>query len=488
MEEISYNKKLELLERCANLVNDGYGDRGIEVVRSKGKHEYILRIKEEEKPVQKQIPVCEPNLSGLERKYLIETFDSGWISSISPRVKEFEEAFCEFNGSKYGISTTSGTTALHLAVAALDIGKGDEVIIPTFTMVATCNAVLYQGAKPVLVDSEPDTWCMDVEQVKEKITPKTKAIMPVHIYGHSCDMKPIMDLAEDHDLYVIEDCAEAIGTTYRRQRVGTIGTCGCFSFYANKTITCFPPGTKILIKPPRGGKGLSRMKKIENIKIGDEVLSFNINTSQKEFDRVIQVFERDFNGELLKIEFSNHNKISLTPNHPVFVVNKGWVPAEKLKVGDEVIQYKYRGLAWREIATGKSYGDEEKLKEKIKTFVYNPNIKIVKIVKIEREKYKGKVYNIETEKNHNYFAYGILVHNCGEGGIMVTNDDKLAEKARILMNHGFTPGTHFLHHYIGFNFRMTALQAAIGLAQLERVHEFIEIKRRNAMLDYIHPC
>ncbi|MBW2675037.1 MAG: aminotransferase class I/II-fold pyridoxal phosphate-dependent enzyme, partial [Deltaproteobacteria bacterium] len=158
-----------------------------------------------------KIPVCEPDLTELEWKYLLECFDSGWISSIGPMVREFEQKFADWVCCKYGVSTTSGTTALHLAVAALELGPGDEVIIPTFTMVATCNAVLYQGARPVLVDADPETWCMDVEQVKEKISSRTKAIIPVHIYGHACDMKPLLELAEDHGLSIIEDAAEAIG-------------------------------------------------------------------------------------------------------------------------------------------------------------------------------------------------------------------------------------------------------------------------------------
>jgi len=255
-----------------------------------------------------KIPVCEPDLTELEWKYLLECFDSGWISSIGPMVREFEQKFADWVCCKYGVSTTSGTTALHLAVAALELGPGDEVIIPTFTMVATCNAVLYQGARPVLVDADPETWCMDVEQVKEKISSRTKAIIPVHIYGHACDMKPLLELAEDHGLSIIEDAAEAIGTEYEGMRAGGIGRCGCFSFYANKTITC------------------------------------------------------------------------------------------------------------------------------------------------------------------------------GEGGMLVTDDERLAERARILMNHGFTPGTHFLHYHVGFNFRMTSMQAAVGLAQLERIDKLVEAKRRNASL------
>ena len=257
-----------------------------------------------------KISVAEPNIGKKELEYVTDCVKSGWISSIGPKVREFEEKFANWCGCKYGVSTTSGTTSLHLAVAALDIKNGDEVIIPTFTMVATCNAVLYQGGRPILVDATPDTWCMNTDKIQEKITPKTKAIIPVHIYGHSCDIDAIWELAEDYNLYVIEDAAEAIGTGYKGAKAGCIGDVGCFSFYANKLITC------------------------------------------------------------------------------------------------------------------------------------------------------------------------------GEGGMLITHDEDIAKKARILMNHGFSPPPqpHFLHNYVGFNFRMTSLQAAVGLAQMERIDDFLETKRRNAGL------
>ncbi|MFH1663490.1 MAG: DegT/DnrJ/EryC1/StrS family aminotransferase, partial [archaeon] len=183
------------------------------------------------------IHVCEPNIGKKEFEYVKKCFDSNWISSMGPFVKEFEEKFAGFCDTKYGISATSGTTALHLAVASLGIKKGDEVIMPSFTMVATANSVIYAGAKPVLVDSEMDTWNMDVTKIEEKITKKTKAIMPVHTYGHPVDMDPLMEIAEKHGLKVIEDGAEAHGALYKGKKVGSIGDCGCFSFYANKIIT-----------------------------------------------------------------------------------------------------------------------------------------------------------------------------------------------------------------------------------------------------------
>lgn len=253
-----------------------------------------------------KIPVAEPLLVGRELEYVTEAVKSGWISSQGKYIIEFEEKFSKYCGAKYGIVTSSGTTALHLALAALDIGKGDEVIIPAFTMIATANAVTYTGAKPVLVDSELKTWNMNIEGIKEKITPKTKALVVVHTYGHPVDMEPILDLAETKGLYVVEDAAEAHGAEYKRRKTGGLGDVGCFSFYANKIITT------------------------------------------------------------------------------------------------------------------------------------------------------------------------------GEGGIVVTSNEEIAEKARILRAHAFSRDRHFWHRYVGFNYRMSNLQAAIGVAQLENIDKFVEIRRRNA--------
>ena len=183
------------------------------------------------------IPVCVPSLGEKELEYVVDCIKTNWISSKGKYVEEFEEKFAKYCGCKYGITATSGTTALHLALASLDLKKGDKVIMPSFTMIATAFAVIYCGAKPVLVDAEPETWNMDAEKIEEKITDKTKAIMPVHIYGHPCDMDPIMKLAREYDLYVVEDAAEAHGAKYKGKKAGGIGDIGCFSFYANKIIT-----------------------------------------------------------------------------------------------------------------------------------------------------------------------------------------------------------------------------------------------------------
>ncbi len=254
------------------------------------------------------IPVCEPLLGEKEVEYVLDCLKTNWISSKGKYVDIFEEKFARYCGCNYGICTTNGTTALHLALVSAGIKPGDEVIIPTFTMIATAFAIIYTGAKPVFIDSEPETYNMDVTQIEEKITPKTKAIMPVHIYGHPCDMDPIMEVAKKNNLWVIEDAAEAHGAEYKGRKTGGIGHIGCFSFYANKIITT------------------------------------------------------------------------------------------------------------------------------------------------------------------------------GEGGMVVTSDEKIAQKAQSLKDLGHSPDQRFLHTDIAFNYRMTNIQAAIGLAQFERIDELAERRRRNARL------
>jgi perosamine synthetase len=254
------------------------------------------------------IPVNEPLLDGNEKKYLCECIDTGWISSDGPFVKKFEDRFAGYIGCQHGIAVCNGTAALEVAVAAAGIHEGDEVILPSFTIISCAWAVVRLGAIPVFIDAEPETWCMDVNQIEKKITKKTKAIMTVHIYGHPVDMDPVSALAEKYGLFVIEDAAEVHGAEYKGQKCGSLGHIAAFSFYANKIITT------------------------------------------------------------------------------------------------------------------------------------------------------------------------------GEGGMVLTNNEKMAEKALSYRNLAFRPEKRFLHTEAGYNFRMTNLQAAVGLAQMERIDEFIEIKRRNASL------
>lgn len=257
--------------------------------------------------MERFIPVYEPDLSGNELRYITDCVQTSWISSLGEYVRRFEREFADFCGARYGVSVFNGTVALHLALVTLGIGEGDEVIVPTLTFIATANAVTYTGAKPVLVDSEPHTWNLDPARLEEAITPRTKAIIPVHVYGHPVDMEPLLEIARRHGLYVIEDAAEAHGAQYKGRRVGALGDVGCFSFYGNKIVTT------------------------------------------------------------------------------------------------------------------------------------------------------------------------------GEGGMLVTDDARLAERAAILRDHAMSPERRYWHSEVGYNYRMTNLQAAIGVAQMERVHEMIEIKRRNAL-------
>ena len=196
------------------------------------------------------IPVNEPDLSGNEKKYLVECIETGWISSEGPFIKRLEDGIAARVGRKHGVAVCNGTVALDVAIAALGIGAGDEVILPSFTIISCAAAIVRAGAVPVVVDSDPATWNMNVDQVADCITPRTRAIMAVHIYGLPVDMDPLLDLAEKHGLYVIEDAAEVLGQTYRSQRAksrtpagsaekacGSFGNISTFSFYPNKHVT-----------------------------------------------------------------------------------------------------------------------------------------------------------------------------------------------------------------------------------------------------------
>jgi perosamine synthetase len=249
------------------------------------------------------IPVNQPVLDGNEKKYLNECIDTGWISSEGPFIRQFEEKFAALVGRKHGIAVSNGTAALDAAIEALGIGPGDEVIMPTFTIISCIAQIVRAGAKPVLVDSDPITWNMDVGQIEAKITPRTKVIMVVHIFGLPADIGPVLDIARRNKLKVLEDAAQLLGQTYKDKPCGSFGDVSTFSFYPNKHITT------------------------------------------------------------------------------------------------------------------------------------------------------------------------------GEGGMIVTNDDHLAEDCRSLRNLCFQPESRFVHDRLGWNLRMTNLQAALGLAQLERLEEFVAKKR-----------
>jgi perosamine synthetase len=287
----------------------------VDVIQSKISNEirHIPLVDENNIPVDyacysraHRIPVMTPLLNGNELAYVTECIKTGWISSQGAFVKRFEKNFGEYVKCPNALAVSNGTVAIHLALEALGIGPGDEVIVPDITFAASINAVIYTGATPVMVDVDKETWTISVEEIKKHITPKTKAIMPVHLYGHPCHMDEIMEIANKHKLFVVEDCAEALGTLYKGKHVGTFGDIGTFSFFGNKTITT------------------------------------------------------------------------------------------------------------------------------------------------------------------------------GEGGLVLFRDEKVFEKAAVLRDHGMNKQKRYWHDYVGYNYRLTNVQAAIGVAQLERLDEFVSAKRRIA--------
>ena len=253
-----------------------------------------------------RIPLTEPDIGEEELKNVIAAVKSGWVSSKGPFIGEFENNFSNYIGTKYGIATSNGTNALHLALVALGIGKGDKVLVPSLDFVSVANAVTFVGAKPVFLDSHPEYWCVDPSKIVENIDKKTKALIAVHLYGHPCDMDKILKIATDYDLHIIEDCAEAHGSEYKSKKTGSFSTISCFSFYGNKIITT------------------------------------------------------------------------------------------------------------------------------------------------------------------------------GEGGMCLTNDEQLSERMKILRDHGMNPNRKYWHDVIGFNYRMTNLQAALGVAQLRKIDQLINKKRETA--------
>lgn len=188
--------------------------------------------------MNKFIPLSQPSITQLETEYVMDTLNSGWVSSLGKYINLFEERFADYCGTNYALATSSGTAALHLALASYDIKAGDEVIIPDLTFIATANAVTYTGANIVLVDIEQDTLCIDPAKIEQAITEKTKAIIPVHLYGHPANMIEINKLAQNYNILVLEDAAEAHGAKVKWQKTGSLGDCGIFSFYGNKIMTC----------------------------------------------------------------------------------------------------------------------------------------------------------------------------------------------------------------------------------------------------------
>lgn len=246
-----------------------------------------------------KIPIAKPEIDKEELRNVIKAVKSGWVSSKGPFIEEFEERFSTYIGVKHGIVTSNGTTALHLALVALGIGRGDKVLIPSLTFIAVANAVTYTGAEPIFVDSHPEYWCMDPLEIEGKVDAQTKAIIVVHLYGHPCDMDEIMRIAEAHKLHIIEDCAEAHGAEYKGKKTGSFGIINCFSFYGNKIITTGEGGMCLTNNHALAGKmrilrdhGMTPTKKYWHEVIGFNYRMTNIQAALgvaqlKKIDRLI---------------------------------------------------------------------------------------------------------------------------------------------------------------------------------------------------------
>ena len=200
------------------------------------------------------VPVAEPDLGPLEEQYVLDALRSGWVSSIGGYIERFEREFAALCGVRHGVAVSNGTVAIHLALLAADVGPGDEVIVPGLTFVATAAAVKHAGATPVFVDSDPDIGTLDARAVERAVGPRTKAIIPVHLYGHPADMDPILEIGRQRRLTIIEDGAEAHGARYRGRVVGSMGQMGTYSFYGNKILTTGEGGAVVTDDPGLAGR------------------------------------------------------------------------------------------------------------------------------------------------------------------------------------------------------------------------------------------
>ncbi len=222
------------------------------------------------------IPVCEPLMNGRESIYVKDCIDTNWVSSAGKYIPMFEEKFSAYCDMPHGIACSNCTTGLHMSLVALGIGPGDEVIIPDFTLIVSANTVILAGAKPVLVDVDPKTWCIDASLIEEKITSQTKAIMPVHMYGHPCNMPAIMALAEKYDLFVIEDCAQAHGAEVNGKKAGSFGDVACFSFYGNKILSTGEGGMVLCRDPALAAKlQLLRNQGFQEPRFVHDIMGYN---------------------------------------------------------------------------------------------------------------------------------------------------------------------------------------------------------------------
>ncbi len=273
-----------------------------------------------------RLSVAEPSISAKELEYVSECVLTGWVSSAGKFVTQFERLFADFCNVEYAVAVSNGTVALHLALETLGVGPGDEVIVPSLTFAATANAVIHAGATPVMVDCTKDTWTIDPLAIEEQISPKTRAIIPVHLYGHPANMDPIMELAARHDLFVIEDAAEAHGARYKGKRVGSIGHIGCFSFYGNKIVTTGEGGMLTLNRAEWDRKarilrdhGMDKQKRYWHTEIGYNYRLTNLQAAigVAQMERVEQILhKRSMLAAIYSRLLANVSGITLPPVSP----------------------------------------------------------------------------------------------------------------------------------------------------------------------------
>ncbi|OFX76500.1 MAG: aminotransferase DegT [Bacteroidetes bacterium GWE2_29_8] len=301
------------------------------------------------------IPVSEPVLDGNEKKYVLDCIDSGWISSEGPYVEKFESQMCQITGRKYAVALSNGTVALELAVRALKIGEGDEVIIPSFTIISCAMAVLKNGAKPVLVDSDINTWNVDTEKIESKITKRTKAIMVVHIYGLPVNMDKIISLCKKYNLLLIEDAAEMHGQTYKNKPCGSFGNISVFSFYPNKHITTGEGGMVLTddLELADYCKSLRNLCFNNKQRFIHEELGYNFRMSNiqaalglaqaEKLENTINI-KREIGKKYTELLKSN-NALILSPNNVDYAKNIYWVYG--IIIDNKVIDYKAKLICER---------------------------------------------------------------------------------------------------------------------------------------------
>ena len=281
------------------------------------------------------IPVLEPDLSGNEMAYVNECIRTNWISSQGKFVKQFESQFSKLHLGRHAVSVTSGTTALHLALKTLNIGIGDEVIIPNITFAACANAVILSGATPVFCEIDAQTWCISPSEIQSLLTNRTKAIMIVHLYGQVADIDAIIKIADQYDLFILEDCAEALGSKYKDQPVGTFGNIGTFSFFGNKTISTGEGGMLIFEdeKLAKKSRILRDHGMDPNNKYWHEYTGYNYRLTNLQAAVGLAQLERFKNIVDKKIAISNWYKIELSkfkwiaqePSNIDMVLNSNWL-------------------------------------------------------------------------------------------------------------------------------------------------------------------